>query len=85
MLLLLTLIVIWAGYKFFTQWIWWIIGIMLLIDVWKIVTSWPALLIISGTCFYLLYKRHKENMPRKKVKPTLSEPINMQGKRIKKD
>ncbi|GAK47328.1 hypothetical protein LOSG293_040740 [Secundilactobacillus oryzae JCM 18671] len=24
MLLLLTLIVIWAGYKFFTQWIWWI-------------------------------------------------------------
>ncbi|MCT3565533.1 hypothetical protein EFR94_12560 [Levilactobacillus brevis] len=81
MFLLLTLIVIWAGYKFFTQWIWWIIGIMLLIDVWKIVTSWPALLIIAGTCFYLLYKRHKENMPRKKVKPTLSGPINMQGKK----
>ncbi len=80
MLLLLTLIVIWAGYKFFTQWIWWIIGIMLLIDVWKIVTSWPALLIIAGTCFYLLYKRHKENIPRKKVKPKLSEPVNMQGK-----
>ncbi len=82
MLLLLTLIVIWAGYKFFTQWIWWIIGIMLLIDIWRIVTSWPALLIIAGTgtCFYLLYKRHKENMPRKNVKPTLSEPINMQGK-----
>lgn len=65
MLLLLTLIVIWAGYKFFTQWIWWIIGIMLLIDVWKIVTSWPALLIIAATCFYLLYKRHKEKIPRK--------------------
>ena len=80
MLLLLTLIVIWAGYKFFTQWIWWIIDIMLLIDIWKIVTSRPALLIIAGTCFYLLYKRHKEKMPRKKVKPTLSDPVNMQGK-----
>ena len=80
MLLLLTLIAIWAGYKFFTQWIWWIIVIMLLIDVWKIITSWPALLIIAGTCFYLLYKRHKEKMPRKKVKPALSEPVNMQGK-----
>jgi len=80
MLLLLTLIVVWAGYKFFTEWIWWIIGIMLLIDVWKIVTSWPALLIISGTCFYLLYKRHKENLPHKKVKPTLSDLVNMQGK-----
>lgn len=80
MLLLLTLIVIWAGYKFLTQWIWWIIGIILLIDVWRIVTSWPALLIIAGTCFYLLYKRHKENMPRNKVKPTLSNPVNMQGK-----
>ncbi|WP_183406597.1 hypothetical protein [Lacticaseibacillus paracasei] len=51
-----------------------------MIDVWKIVTSWPALLIIADTCFYLLYKRHKENMPRKKVKPALSEPANMQGK-----
>lgn len=80
MLLLLTLIVIWAGYKFFTQWIWWIIGIMLLIDVWEIVTSWPALLIIAATCFYLLYKQHRKNMPRKKVKPTLSKPVNMQGK-----
>ena len=80
MLLLLTLIVIWAGYKFFTQWIWWIIGIMLLIDVWKIVTSWPALLIIAGTCFYLLYKQYRKNMPHRKVKPKLSKPVNVQGK-----
>ncbi|KAL3946160.1 hypothetical protein [Lentilactobacillus hilgardii] len=60
MILLLAIVIIWATYKFFTSWIWWILGIMLLIALWRFLTSWPVLLLIAGTCIFLLIKQRHD-------------------------
>ncbi|MCT2899014.1 hypothetical protein EFM54_08490 [Lentilactobacillus buchneri] len=69
MILFVALIIIWATYKFFSSWIWWILGVMLLIALWRFLTSWPVLLLIAGTCIFLLIKqRHdKAKSPSSKV------------------
>ena len=78
MFLLLTLIVIWAGYKFFTQWIWWILGIMLLIALWRFLTSWPVLLLIAGACVFLLIKQHRDKT--KSKSPYVNKKVTVNQK-----
>lgn len=78
MILSVALIIIWATYKFFSSWIWWILGIMLLIALWRFLTSWPVLLLIAGTCIFLLIKQHRDKT--KSKSPYVNKKVTVNQK-----
>ena len=78
MVVLLMLLAVIFAYKFFTSWIWWILGIMLLIALWRFLTSWPVLLLIAGTCIFLLIKQRHDKT--KSKSPYVNKKVTVNQK-----
>ncbi|GHP12874.1 hypothetical protein YK48G_02990 [Lentilactobacillus fungorum] len=49
MLMILAVLFIVFCYKFFTSWLWWIIALLLLMDIWSFIDTWQVMFLIGFT------------------------------------
>ncbi|AVK62084.1 hypothetical protein C5Z25_09990 [Lactobacillus sp. CBA3605] len=64
-LLLLTIFGVWATYKFFTKWLWWLLGLVIVVNLvaWFMRYGWLLIMVssfaLASWLFYVAYKKYQ--------------------------